>query len=79
MPSDVVVEKVVAGCQVTPENLILLVAPTASVAGLVQVVGRIVETGIHKLHNCQRNSLRLRLRTTSSTLLRLRSSHGTNK
>ncbi len=52
MPSDVVVEKVVAGCQVTPENLIILVAPTASVAGLVQVVGRIVETGIHKLHNC---------------------------
>jgi methenyltetrahydromethanopterin cyclohydrolase len=52
MPSDVVVEKVTTGCQVKPEKLILLVAPTASVAGLVQVVGRIVETGIHKLHNC---------------------------
>lgn len=52
MPSDFVVEKVTTTCQVKPENLIILVAPTASVAGLVQVVGRIVETGIHKLHNC---------------------------
>lgn len=52
MPSDLVVEKVSTACQVKPENLILLVAPTASVAGLVQVVGRIVETGIHKLHTC---------------------------
>jgi len=52
MPSDFVVEKVATGCNVKPENLMMLVAPTASVAGLVQVVGRIVETGIHKLHNC---------------------------
>ncbi len=52
MPSDVVVEKVATGCNVKPENIMMLVAPTASVAGLVQVVGRIVETGIHKLHNC---------------------------
>ena len=52
LPSDAVVEKVAVGCNVKPENIMLLVAPTASIAGLVQVVGRIVETGIHKLHNC---------------------------
>jgi methenyltetrahydromethanopterin cyclohydrolase len=47
-----VVEKIATGCNVKPENIMMLVAPTASIAGLVQVVGRIVETGIHKLHNC---------------------------
>jgi len=36
-------------CQVEPENLTLLVAPTASLAGTVQVVARSVETALHKL------------------------------
>lgn len=35
---------------VSPESLTLLIAPTASVVGGVQVSARVVETGLHKLH-----------------------------
>lgn len=37
-------------CHVEPENLTLLVAPTASLAGSIQVVARSVETALHKIH-----------------------------
>jgi len=50
LPTDVLIEKVLKACNVAPENLIVAVAPTASVAGLTQVAGRVVEVGIHKLH-----------------------------
>jgi methenyltetrahydromethanopterin cyclohydrolase len=36
-------------CKVKLENLYIIVAPTASLAGAVQISGRVVETGIHKL------------------------------
>ncbi len=49
MPSDALIEKVTAASGVSAENLIVVVAPTASVAGLTQVAGRVVEVGIHKL------------------------------
>lgn len=49
LPSDVLVEKVTNVCGIKAENLIVVVAPTASIAGLTQVTGRIVEVGIHKL------------------------------
>jgi methenyltetrahydromethanopterin cyclohydrolase len=49
LPSDALIEKVTGACNIKPENLIAVVAPTASVAGLTQVAGRIVEVGIHKL------------------------------
>ena len=49
MPSDVLIEKVTIASGVKAENLIVVVAPTASVAGLTQVAGRVVEVGIHKL------------------------------
>jgi methenyltetrahydromethanopterin cyclohydrolase len=48
-PSDALIERVVNACQISPENLVVIFAPTASVAGSTQVTGRIVETGIHKL------------------------------
>lgn len=35
---------------VNPENAYALVAPTKSMAGGVQIAARVVETGIHKLH-----------------------------
>jgi methenyltetrahydromethanopterin cyclohydrolase len=35
---------------VPPERLTLLMAPTASVAGSVQIAARVVETALHKLH-----------------------------
>ena len=48
-PSDALIERVVNACQISPENLVVIFTPTASVAGSTQVTGRIVETGIHKL------------------------------
>jgi methenyltetrahydromethanopterin cyclohydrolase len=35
---------------VSPESLTLLIAPTASVTGSVQIAARVVETALHKLH-----------------------------
>jgi len=49
IPSDALIEKVTTASGVKAENLIVVVAPTSSVAGLTQVAGRVVEVGIHKL------------------------------
>ena len=49
LPSDALIEKVTGASNITPSNLIIVVAPTASIAGLTQVAGRVVEVGIHKL------------------------------
>ena len=41
----------VAGkCGVPPHRVFLLAAPTASIVGSVQIAARIVETGLHKMH-----------------------------
>jgi methenyltetrahydromethanopterin cyclohydrolase len=50
LPSDALFDKVVKNTNLPAENIIAVVAPTASVAGLTQVAGRVVEVGIHKLH-----------------------------
>ena len=44
-----IVEQIAQACEVSPENVTLLVAPTASLAGGVQIVARSIETGLHKL------------------------------
>jgi methenyltetrahydromethanopterin cyclohydrolase len=49
LPSEALIEKVTAASNIKVENLIVVVAPTASIAGLTQVAGRVVEVGIHKL------------------------------
>ena len=49
LPSDALIEKVTTASNISAPNLIVAVAPTASIAGLTQVTGRIVEVGIHKL------------------------------
>jgi methenyltetrahydromethanopterin cyclohydrolase len=49
LPSDALIEKVTTASNITAANLIVVVAPTASIAGLTQVAGRVVEVGIHKL------------------------------
>jgi methenyltetrahydromethanopterin cyclohydrolase len=48
-PHHSVVEKIAEACQVSPSAVTLLVAPTASLAGGVQIVARSVETALHKL------------------------------
>jgi methenyltetrahydromethanopterin cyclohydrolase len=49
LPGVAVASYVAEKCRVKPEKLILLVAPTASLVGSVQVAARSVETGLHKL------------------------------
>lgn len=50
LPSPEVAAWVAGKCGVSPDRLFLLVAPTASLVGSVQVAARIVETGLHKMH-----------------------------
>ena len=50
LPTKAVVEDIARKCNVEPEMVALLVAPTASQAGNMQVVARSVETTLHKLH-----------------------------
>jgi methenyltetrahydromethanopterin cyclohydrolase len=48
-PTPEVVAEVAGKCRVKPEDVTLLIAPTASLAGGVQVVARSIETALHKL------------------------------
>ena len=50
LPTPEVFAKVALACGVEPGGVTLLIAPTASLAGGVQVVARSVETALHKLH-----------------------------
>jgi methenyltetrahydromethanopterin cyclohydrolase len=49
-PTPEVVAKIAEACGVAPEKVTLLVAPTASIAGGIQIAARSVETALHKLH-----------------------------
>lgn len=48
-PPDEVISHIASECHVRPSRLYVVVTPTSSVAGSVQISGRIVETGIYKL------------------------------
>lgn len=48
-PTDEVAQKVAAECRITPQNLYIILTTTASMAGSVQVSGRVVETGLYRL------------------------------
>jgi methenyltetrahydromethanopterin cyclohydrolase len=50
LPPVEIVEKVATACGVSPENLTIIVTPTSSLAGCVQVVGRVLEVAMHKAH-----------------------------
>lgn len=50
LPTEEICRKVAEQCGVAPDNVTLLAARTASIAGTVQVVARSVETALHKLH-----------------------------
>jgi methenyltetrahydromethanopterin cyclohydrolase len=49
-PTPEVFAKIAQACRVSPSEVSLLIAPTASLAGGLQVVARSVETALHKLH-----------------------------
>ncbi len=50
LPNEEVISHIAGKCGVRPENLYVVVAPTNSPAGSVQISARSVETGVHKLH-----------------------------
>ena len=45
-----IIEKVATACALAPENLTIIVTPTSSLAGCIQVVGRVLEVAMHKAH-----------------------------
>ena len=49
-PPDSVCQQIAADCGVAADRVTLLVAPTSSLAGNIQVVARTVETCLHKMH-----------------------------
>lgn len=49
MPDEEVTAEIAKACRVEPEDLYIVVVPTASIAGSVQISARGIETGIHRL------------------------------
>ncbi len=45
-----VIEKIVRDTKVAPEHLTIILTPTSSIAGVVQIVGRVLEVALHKAH-----------------------------
>ncbi|HEX6983851.1 MAG TPA: methenyltetrahydromethanopterin cyclohydrolase, partial [Planctomycetaceae bacterium] len=60
LPDEPVVAWLCEKLRIGPERLTLCVAPTASVAGTIQVVARSVETALHKLHELKFDVARVR-------------------
>ncbi len=50
IPDERVADFIAEKCNMKSGDLFILVAPTASIIGSVQISARIVETGIHKMH-----------------------------
>ncbi|KAF3976917.1 MAG: methenyltetrahydromethanopterin cyclohydrolase [Methylococcales symbiont of Iophon sp. n. MRB-2018] len=50
MPPIEIIDKVAAACGITADKLTLIMTPTSSLAGSVQVVGRVLEVAMHKAH-----------------------------
>jgi methenyltetrahydromethanopterin cyclohydrolase len=49
-PPDALVERIADDCRLAPKDLVFLYAPTKSRAGIVQVVARVLEVALHKVH-----------------------------
>ena len=49
MPDAEVTAEIAKACKVEPEDLYIVVVPTASIAGSVQISARGIETGVHRL------------------------------
>lgn len=50
IPTEEVTDYISEKCRISPSELTCIVVPTASVVGSVQISARIVEAGIHKMH-----------------------------
>jgi methenyltetrahydromethanopterin cyclohydrolase len=50
MPPVEVADKICQQCGISPDKLTLIMTPTSSLSGCVQVVARVLETALHKAH-----------------------------
>ncbi len=50
MPTKSAIEKISEKTKIDPNEIYILIAPTQSITGSVQISARVVETGIHKAH-----------------------------
>lgn len=50
-PPSEVVDKLVRDCGVSPDRLTVILTPTRSLAGVVQIVARVLEVALHKVHS----------------------------
>jgi methenyltetrahydromethanopterin cyclohydrolase len=50
MPPKEVIEKVARDTKINAENLTFILTPTTSIAGTTQIVSRVLEVALHKLH-----------------------------
>lgn len=49
LPGADVTDNIAESCNVNPENVTVLVAPTSSIVGSIQIAGRVVENGTYKM------------------------------
>jgi methenyltetrahydromethanopterin cyclohydrolase len=49
-PPAALIEKVAKDCSVPPSGVTLILTPTKSLAGTIQIVARVLEVALHKLH-----------------------------
>jgi len=50
IPPVEIIEKIATACSISADKLTIIVTPTSSLAGAVQVVGRVLEVAMHKAH-----------------------------
>ncbi|MSR14651.1 MAG: methenyltetrahydromethanopterin cyclohydrolase [Gammaproteobacteria bacterium] len=50
IPPQEIVDKIATYCQIDPAQLTLILTPTTSLAGGVQIVARVLEVALHKVH-----------------------------
>jgi methenyltetrahydromethanopterin cyclohydrolase len=49
-PPEEIIDKVARDCGVAPRRLTVILTPTQSLAGMVQIVARVLEVALHKMH-----------------------------
>lgn len=50
IPPVEVIDKIIRDTKITAEHLTIILTPTTSIAGTVQIVGRVLEVALHKAH-----------------------------
>ena len=49
-PPQEIIDKITTDCSISEKNLTIILTPTRSLSGCVQIVGRVLEVGMHKVH-----------------------------